>query len=96
MNRKKTLELSWTGVEPTTPPPPPPPPRVVRHRLAADGPYDVSDKFRVEVYFDTRDNRPVGRKQVISTLLKTKSQVYTCISPVKPREINIAKRIITL
>ena len=43
--------------------------RVVRHRLASDGPYDVSDKFRIEIFLD---NKPVGRKQVLSTLIKSK------------------------
>jgi hypothetical protein len=47
---------------------------VVCHRLASDGPYDVSDKFKIELYYDHRDSsRPVGRKHVISTLLKTRS-----------------------
>lgn len=43
--------------------------RVVRHRTAADGPFDVTDKFRIDIFVD---KRLIGRKQILSSLQKDK------------------------
>ena len=48
----------------------PPPPRVVRHRQAAEGPYGVTDKFRIDISID---RKVVGRKQVTASLVRRKS-----------------------
>ena len=40
---------------------------VVRHQLASEGPFDVTDKFRIDIYID---KQLVGRKQVLSTLVR--------------------------
>ena len=54
--------------------------RVVCHRLASDGPHDVSDKFKIELFYEHRGSiRPIGRKHVISTLLKSRSNQQVCI-----------------
>lgn len=42
---------------------------VVRHKLASDGPFDMSDKFRIDIYIDKKF---AGRKLVLSTLVKKK------------------------
>ena len=48
--------------------------RIVCHRLAAEGPYNVSDKLKIELFHDRHNStRPVGWKLVISTLLKTRT-----------------------
>ena len=48
--------------------------RIVYHRLASSGPYDVSDKFKIELFYNQRGSTtPIGLKFVISTLLKSKS-----------------------
>jgi len=39
----------------------------VRHQLASEGPFDVTDKFRIDIYID---KKLVGRKQVLSTLVR--------------------------
>ena len=44
---------------------------VIRHKLASEGPYDTTDKFRIDVYID---KKLVGRKQVLSNLVKRKPQ----------------------
>jgi hypothetical protein len=47
---------------------------IVYHRLASSGPYAVSDKFKIELFYDQRgSSTPIGWKLVISTLLKSKS-----------------------
>lgn len=40
---------------------------VVRHKLATQGPFEVADKFRIDIY---SDKQLVGRKQLLSRLLK--------------------------
>lgn len=42
---------------------------VIRHKLASEGPFDATDKFRIDIYID---KKLVGRKQVLSTLVKRK------------------------
>ena len=44
--------------------------RVVRHRTATEGPFDVTDKFRIDVFVD---KKLIGRKHVLSSLQKGKS-----------------------
>ena len=44
--------------------------RVVRHRAAADGPFDVTDKFRIDIFVE---KKLIGRKQILSSLHKRKS-----------------------
>ena len=39
----------------------------MRHQLASEGPFDVTDKFRIDIYID---KKLVGRKQVLSTLVR--------------------------
>ena len=44
--------------------------RVVRHRMAADGPFNVTDKLRVDIFVD---KKLIGRKQVLSSLHEGKA-----------------------
>ena len=53
---------------------------VVRHKLATQGPFEVADKFRIDIY---SDKQLVGRKQLLSRLLKgspLKREVGACWS----------------
>ena len=44
--------------------------RVVRHRMAADGPFNVTDKFRIDIFVE---KKLIGRKQVLSSLHEGKA-----------------------
>ncbi|CAI8019463.1 Motile sperm domain-containing protein 1 [Geodia barretti] len=56
--------------------------RIVYHRLASSGPYDVSDKFKIELFYNQRGSTtPIGLKFVISTLLKSKSGAQSFDEP---------------
>ena len=43
--------------------------RVIRHQAVGlgEGPYDAKDKFRIDIY---SDKRVIGRKLVVSTLVR--------------------------
>ena len=44
--------------------------RVVRHRMAADGPFNVTDKFRIDIFVE---KKLIGRKQILSSLHEGKA-----------------------
>ena len=51
------------------------PHRVVRHRMAADGPFNVTDKFRIDIFVE---KKLIGQKQILSSLHegKANTEVY--------------------
>ena len=68
---------------------------VIRNKLASDGPFDMTDKFRIDIFID---KKLVGRKQVLSTLVKRKdspSEVFVISARMcyNAREIFIAVNV---